>query len=279
MGADEAWALAHETARASGVALRPLSTAEDLRGVGSVIDAVWGPDAMPPALLRAFQHAGGVLVGAFADREQVGFVLGFLGWQDGLHLHSHMLAVLPDRQSRGVGRALKLAQRASCLDRRIDQVRWTYDPLLAGNARFNLNLLGVVATAFHRDLYGAMPDRLNRGERSDRFEVRWDLSSDRVRRTLEGRIAPEPLDLPSLLDAHGDPEAPEPVATDAQLRAGCTVAIPGHHLALRTRDPELSIRWRDAAAAAFDRCFAADLVATRIDSKARYFFQPARELT
>jgi predicted GNAT superfamily acetyltransferase len=190
MGADDAWALAHETARASGVVLRPLSTAEDLRGVGSVIDAVWGPDAMPPALLRAFQHAGGVLVGAFADREQVGFVLGFLGWEGGLHVHSHMLAVLPDRQSRGVGRALKLSQRASCLDRGIDQVRWTYDPLLAGNARFNLNLLGVVATAFHRDFYGAMPDRLNRGERSDRFEVRWGLASERVRRAPRPPVHP-----------------------------------------------------------------------------------------
>ena len=278
MGADEAWALAHETARASGVALRPLSTAEDLRGVGSVIDAVWGPDAMPPALLRAFQHAGGVLVGAFADGEQVGFVLGFLGWEDGLHLHSHMLAVVPDRQSRGVGRALKLAQRASCLDRGIEQVRWTYDPLLAGNARFNLNVLGAVATAFHRDFYGVMPDRLNRGERSDRFEVRWDLSSDRVRRALAGRSDSEPSDLPSILDARGDPEAPEPVDKDAGLGGGCTLSIPADHFAIRTRDPGLGTLWRDASAAAFDRCFAAGLVATRIAPGGRYVFAPAREL-
>jgi predicted GNAT superfamily acetyltransferase len=279
MGADGAWAIANEAAERCGVTLRPLSTAEDLQGVGGVIDAVWGPEAMPPALLRAFLHAGGVLVGAFAGQDQVGFVLGFLGWEDGLHLHSHMLAVLPDRQSRGVGRALKLAQRASCLDRGIGQVRWTYDPLLAGNARFNLNLLGVVATAFHRDFYGAMPDRLNRGERSDRFEVRWDLASGRVQRALEGGAGLEGGDLPSILDARGEPTVPEPVSFEAPVGAGCTVSIPKDHLSLRSRDPALGTRWRDAAAAAFDRCFAADLVATRIDPKARYVFEPARELT
>jgi predicted GNAT superfamily acetyltransferase len=278
MGADEAWALANEAAQASGVVLRPLSTVEDLQGVGGVIDAVWGPDAMPPALLRAFQHAGGVLVGAFAGREQVGFVLGFLGWEDGLHLHSHMLAVLPDRRLRGVGRALKLAQRASCLDRGIAQVRWTYDPLLAGNARFNLNLLGVVATAFLRDFYGAMPDRLNRGERSDRFEVRWDLASDRARHALEGDVSLEGGDLPSILDARGEPALPEPVLLQSPIGAGCTVSIPKDHLSLRSRDPALSARWRDAAAAAFDRCFAANLVATRVDPEGRYVFEPAREL-
>jgi len=279
MGADEAWALAHDAAGASGVILRSLLSDEDLRGVGAVVEAVWGPDAMPPALLRAFEHAGGVLVGAFAGRELIGFVLGFLGWQEAVHLHSHMLAVLPGWQSRGVGRALKLAQRAACLDRGVREIRWTYDPLLAGNARFNLNLLGAVATSFHRDFYGSMPDSLNRGERSDRFEVRWELESNRTRRALEGRIAPEPLDLPSILEALGDPEAPEPAAKDAQLGAGCTVAVPADHLAMRTRDPALGIRWRDAAGEAFDRCFAADLVATRIDPKARYLFQPARGLT
>ncbi len=278
MGADEPWTLAVDAAHASGVELRSLSSSEDLRGAGSVIEAVWGPDAMPPALLRAFQHAGGVLVGAFSGREQVGFVLGFVGWEDGLHLHSHMLAVVPDRQSRGVGRALKLAQRAACIERGIGQVRWTYDPLLAGNARFNLNLLGVVATAFHRDFYGAMPDRLNRNERSDRFEVRWDLQSDRVRRALEGAARPERDDLPSILDARGDPAAPEPVPVAATLSGGCSVSIPTDHLALRTRDPALGARWRDAAADAFDRCFAGGLVGSWIGPGGRYRFEPARDV-
>ena len=66
----------------------------------------------------------------------IGYVLGWAGVDpdDGLHLHSHMLAALPDRRHRGVGYALKLAQRAQALDQGIDLVRWTFDPLVARNA-------------------------------------------------------------------------------------------------------------------------------------------------
>jgi predicted GNAT superfamily acetyltransferase len=54
-------------------------------------------------------------------------------------------------------------------------VRWTYDPLLARNAHFNLQKLGAFADGFERDFYGEMDDQLNRGDRSDRFTVRWEL--------------------------------------------------------------------------------------------------------
>ena len=48
---------------------------------------------------------------------------------------------------------------------------------------------------------------------------------------------------------------------------------------MRTRDPQLASRWREAAAAAFERCFGAGLVATLLLHDAQYVFQPARELT
>src|SRR5205823_7392831 len=105
--------------------------------------------------------AGSGLLGARDGGALVGFVAGFLGVQEGLHAHSHMLGVVQDAQSRGVGYALKLAQRAACLDAGIDEVRWTYDPLVARNARFNLVKLGAVATRFLPGFYGEMTDRLN----------------------------------------------------------------------------------------------------------------------
>src|SRR5437762_3219314 len=46
-----------------------------------------------------------------------------------------MLAVIPRLQHRGVGFALKLAQRAVCLEHGIAEIRWTYDPLVARNTR------------------------------------------------------------------------------------------------------------------------------------------------
>ncbi len=53
-----------------------------------------------------------------------------------------MLAALPERRHRGVGHALKLAQRAQCLDQDIHLVRWTFDPMIARNAWLNLGKLG-----------------------------------------------------------------------------------------------------------------------------------------
>jgi predicted GNAT superfamily acetyltransferase len=238
----------------------------------AVIASVWGPEAMPPALLRAFQHAGTSLLGAEDGGEFVGFVLGFLGTEEGLHLHSHMLAVAPAQQSRGIGYALKVAQRAAALDQGIEEIRWTYDPLIARNARFNLNRLGAVATAFFPNFYGDMPDKLNEGDRSDRFEVRWRLRSLTVETRLRepGQFLPAVL-LPSLLDAEGPADTPVPVETGATSLNRVTVAIPGDYQALRMRDPELSMRWREASARAFRACFDAGLV-TDVIADGGYWF-------
>src|SRR5436309_10070841 len=108
------WDLAHRAAESAGVSIVPLTQLEEAEGVARVIEAVWGEQGLPRELIRAFQHAGTVLLGAREDRDLIGFVLGFYGMADGLHLHSHMLATLPEWRDRGVGFALKLAQRAEC---------------------------------------------------------------------------------------------------------------------------------------------------------------------
>jgi predicted GNAT superfamily acetyltransferase len=94
-------------------------------------------------MLRALAESGNVPYGAFAERDLIGYVLGWAGVDpaEGLHTHSHMLAAVPDRRHRGVGYALKLAQRAQALDQGIRFVRWTFDPLVARNAYFNLQKL------------------------------------------------------------------------------------------------------------------------------------------
>ena len=121
----------------------------------------------------------------------IGYVLGWAGVdEDGLHVHSHMLAALPDRRHRGVGFALKLAQRAQALDQGIHVVRWTFDPMVARNAWVNLGKLGAVADRFRRDFYGAMTDTLNEGERSDRLVVRWDLDREPGPRAASPRTPP-----------------------------------------------------------------------------------------
>ena len=267
-----AWGMARVEAERAGVEVASLQEMREAYEVTDVVRSVWGEDVLDPALVKALGHAGCVLCGArSSDGRLIGFVLGFLGWDQGLHVHSHMLAVLPSWQGRGIGYALKLAQRAACLDHGVEEVRWTYDPLVARNARFNLVKLGAVATRWLGNFYGEMRDVLNRGDRSDRFEVRWPLASARVEGALSGSGSP-PRPGPLLLDVEWGPNGPSPKSTGAGAAAGARVRIPLDHLAIRSRDPELGRRWRECSAEAFERCLAAGLAAVWISKEGEYVF-------
>jgi predicted GNAT superfamily acetyltransferase len=151
----------------------------DVREIEMLIDQVWGPDQVSPSnLLRGIAHAGNSLLLARKSGVAVGFAFGYMGWAGSLHLHSHMTAVSPGVASSGVGYALKLAQRALCLEHGVTEIRWTYDPLVARNAYFNLIKLGARVVAFHPDFYLGMDDKINAGDRTDRFEVSWQLNGE-----------------------------------------------------------------------------------------------------
>ncbi len=107
--------------------------------------------------------------------------------------YSHIAGVAISYQSKGVGFKLKLAQREHIIKRGQNVVKWTYDPLQAGNAYFNIRKLGAVCNAYHRDLYGRLDDSLNRRRLTDRFEVEWHIRSRRVRERI-GRSRPTSLD-------------------------------------------------------------------------------------
>jgi predicted GNAT superfamily acetyltransferase len=63
-------------------------------------------------------------------------------------------------------------------------MRWTFDPLLASHASFNLNKLGAKVRLFIPECYGARRDRFNDGDVTDRLEVEWSLLDP---------VGPEPL--------------------------------------------------------------------------------------
>jgi predicted GNAT superfamily acetyltransferase len=277
MGEASPWDAARAHAEGVGVTLRTLHDLVDADRVRSVIEGVWGEQVLPREMVRAFQHAGSVLIGAEAGRDLVGFVLGFAGFEPTLHVHSHMLAVLPEWQSRGVGFALKLAQRAECLDHGVDEVRWTYDPLVARNAHLNLVKLGTEAIRYLPHFYGEMTDRLNREDRSDRFEVRWRLRSERVARAVAGSPVP-PAAGAALLRSREGSAGPEPVEIAIEPMPGATVALPQDHLELRRSHPDIGQRWRETTGRCFARCFEAGLVATWITPASEYVFEPEASL-
>jgi predicted GNAT superfamily acetyltransferase len=262
----EAWEFASASARRAGVEIRTLTELEDAALINDVIRATWGDSSlMLPEFLRAFQTSGNVPLGAFDGGRLVGFVLGFLGPEDGVHVHSHMLAVLPEFQGRGTGYALKLAQRAWALGAGIPVVRWTFDPLQARNAHFNLVKLGAVADRFFRHFYGDMADELNRGDRSDRLDARWDLEREPG---AIGAVSARPWVVLSR-----EPAGPSPRPSEVRPPRGdshAIVEIPHDYASLRRDHPDLASRWREAVGDALEVCFAAGMEATGFLQDAAY---------
>ncbi|MDQ1617987.1 MAG: hypothetical protein QOE19_556 [Actinomycetota bacterium] len=229
-----AWEHARRAAADCGIEVREI-TGTDVEVAQEVVREAWGAQQVPQSnLLQALSHAGNAVLAAVQGSRPAGASFGFLGWSGGLHLHSHMTAVARGQQSRGVGYALKSWQRALCLEHGIREMRWTYDPLIARNAHFNLVKLGARVQAFFPDFYGAMDDTVNSGDHSDRFEVSWQLDSDGTMAALQRR----------------DPRA---------VPAGPSVAIPSDFDALRRESPAAARALRLATRQEFTRHFSAGL--------------------
>ncbi|MBE3590818.1 MAG: GNAT family N-acetyltransferase [Firmicutes bacterium] len=148
---------------------------KDLNEVERLQAETWSPSVVVPSeLMLVAAETGGTVLVARAEGRIVGFCLGFAAW-DGREawLWSHMAAVEPAYQSRGVGAALKLRQREVAREKGYRVVTWTFDPLQAGNANFNIVKLGALARTFLPNHYGFMDDPLNRGLPSDRLLAEW----------------------------------------------------------------------------------------------------------
>jgi predicted GNAT superfamily acetyltransferase len=253
-----AGAEADSAAQEAGITVADAASVADAAAVVELAAQIWGEATTESAdLVRALEHAGSVILlarrGGAEQPELVGFALGFLGWDPGLHLHSHQVGVIPKERSTGVGFALKLAQRARCLAHGVGLMQWTYDPLLASNAKFNFARLGVQGTAFMEDFYGVMGDAINGADRSDRFEVTW---------TLANRLPPKKS--PSIhdprfnvvLEANADGW---PKRLTAPIRPGTEVAIPLDYAALRERGDPRTRAWREALGEVLSEVFAGGL--------------------
>lgn len=227
-------------------------TDEEVDAALALATRVWGAPPVSLPIARAQSFAGWYVSTAIDGEKPVGMCAGFVGVHDtddgpDLHLHSHLAAVEPSAQGRGIGRALKRHQREWCLARGIEHVSWTFDPLVRENARFNLHHLGAVGARYLVDLYGEMDDEINRGQPSDRLLVWWDLRSERTVRALNG-----PLPTPEA--GTGDVGTPEAIAT------------------MRADDPGSALRWRLDVRDAMVHAFADGLRPTAVDETGNYVF-------
>jgi predicted GNAT superfamily acetyltransferase len=239
---------------------------------------IWGAaerNVVPRELLLTMQINGGVVLGAFApDDRMVGFVFGFAGVRDGrLRICSHQLGVIPEYRGRGIGIALKQAQREEARRLGYELITWTFDPLEARNAYINLHRLGCIARVYDRDHYGAMEDELNRGIPSDRFEAEWWVSSARASGAERTPLDRHPAgDAPVLLDADRD-GAPLRAAVDLDGAWRALIRVPADFQAVKRRDMGLARRWRLESRAAFEVVLAQGLVATDFTQEGWYVME------
>lgn len=209
--------------------VRELMDPAEFAEASQVAKAAWRfPDLMvppPPDMITA-THAGGMTAGAFEGRRLLAFVHAVSRRNlPEPAIHSHLLAVRPEAQRRGLSVLLKLFQREWCLARGIGLVTWTYDPFMLRNARLNLVRLGAVVPVYLPNFYGAIGGIY--GELpSDRFEAHWRLTSPRVERAARGETAEVPAAEAELL----------PVAGRTPRRAPGGAAAPP----VRTQNAELT---------------------------------------
>lgn len=161
--------------------------------------------ALPEAELSPVRHlvvtknAGGFVLGAFDKGRLAGFVLSVPAFLRGERaFYSHMTAVRPEYQSHGIGARLKWAQRELALAEGVKYVKWTFEPVKARNAYFNLEKLGANIREFQENFYGidygTAPEVAGQrfGLASDRLFAEWDLESEKVRALAAGERYVEP---------------------------------------------------------------------------------------
>ncbi|WP_169977507.1 hypothetical protein [Tautonia rosea] len=203
---------------------------------------------VPVATLVGANLHGGLVLGAFLDDgTAAGLSFAFLGKIDEkLGLYSQLTGVVPEYQGRGLGRRMKQAQFMIAEAEGLACVAWAFDPLQAGNARFNLDTLHATASHYLVDMYGPRTDDLNAGIPTDRLIAVWE-PKQLTRPTLPEHPFGE---LPLLIDPDGPTAKPIDPSVPIVL-----LEIPGDLAALRASSPERANRWRLAAREAFESAF------------------------
>jgi predicted GNAT superfamily acetyltransferase len=234
-----------ESAASDGIVIRGCHGLSEFEACIQVERAAWKSadiDVVPLPLFMVAAETGGQVLGAFRGRELVGFTMAIAGWRNRKPLlHSHMTAVLEAYRDQGVGRRLKLFQREEALARGIALVEWTFDPLVAKNAYFNMMRLGAIARRYVPNAYGVTTSPLHGALPTDRLVTEWHLRSTRVRKILAGRKT-----------------------TPAFSKKTVRIAIPAAIEELKRTDSVEAARLQNAVRDQFTRWFAKGYAATAV---------------
>jgi predicted GNAT superfamily acetyltransferase len=229
--------------RPQTIDIRPLRSNDECQAAAVFQREIWGQDytdIVPATLLHVVDYVGGLAGGAFnASGQMLGFVFGITGMRDGEVVHwSHMLGVRESARNLGLGRRLKEFQRDTLGALGVQRIFWTFDPLMAKNAYFNLNRLGAEVVEYVPDMYGTTTSPLHFG-----------LATDRLIVCL--KTTPSDSANPGLTAASGSPVMTAfPRLSDLTVSPGdrspetALIEIPGDVFEVLARSPGSARNWR-----------------------------------
>lgn len=226
----------------AAIEIRALSDIAEFREAVQLQKNIWGfedVDLLPVRLFVVGSKIGGQVFGAYDPErkgQMVAFLLAIPGVKPGgkAYLHSHMLGVHENYRNHGLGRRLKLAQRAQALERGFSLIEWTFDPLEIKNAFFNIERLGAVVRRYVFNQYGFTSSTLHGGLPTDRCIAEWYIGSPRAQAITAGE-------------------------TFQRRPTQARIAIPSDIGEIRSRDPQRARDIQAAAGEAFARHFRAGL--------------------
>jgi predicted GNAT superfamily acetyltransferase len=228
------------------IRIRDLTSLQDYADCVALQDETWGTgftERVAGAILRVSQMIGGVAAGAFDEQERmVGFVFGMTGVRHGELVHwSDMLAVRDELRGRGIGERLKIFQRDKVMALGVRSMLWTFDPVQAKNANFNINHLGAMPIEYVVDMYGSNTGSALHGAfPTDRFIVKWAFQEQSTPRHSPLPISGEP----PIANPAGDDGLPTAsLLPTSSAHAGPVLVQVPTEFAVRS-GPAAAMRWR-----------------------------------
>ena len=268
------------------IEIRELTAIDEFRQVVELEKAIWGytdhADMVGIPVFIFTVHRGAMLLGAIEPSgRMLGFAYAVVGTKQGkTMLWSHMTGVLPEHRG-GLGLRLKLAQRERALAQGYDLIEWTFDPMQAMNAHFNLAKLGGISDEYAVNFYGESTSALHRGTPTDRLVVSWRIDEPHVVRRIDQpsvlrarshEVADTPVANPTVLDGRWRrSDALNPNLDDRRL----WIEIPTGFTEMQQHAPERALEWRLVLRQLFERYFsrgyrAVDFVLQREHGFGRY---------
>ncbi len=254
----------------NSIQIRNLETIEELERVRQLEAVIWSmEDSVPVNQTAAAVKNGGLVIGAFLNEKLVGFQYSFPGF-DGkkVYLCSHSLGIHPHYQKKGIGEALKLAQKKLALAKGYDLITWTYDPLETVNGYLNLHKLGAVCSTYIENAYGEMDDNLNAGIPTDRFLVEWEVGSNHRVEPVQVCGAPRVISTSKV----GDFILPEKIDLSPQDEV-LLVPVPWNFQEMKRDNLALAIKWREVTREVFQHYLRSKwLVVDLVKDQGQYFY-------